>query len=140
MIIMGGVIRPQRGRTICLSTSPDVTAPELRDLAVKQMKYFNKDLDDGPFALLYHDQSEIVNIPGTQTPFTLRKYKEEIGKSYQRITVFICSKRDLEEGKLCSFVLVVFSSNILSSLLMCCVDFNYILTIFTIVFWMINFH
>ncbi|XP_027890791.1 uncharacterized protein LOC114155201 [Xiphophorus couchianus] len=65
------------------------------------MKDFNKDIKDGPFLLLYPDGTEVINIPGTQTPFTLKAYKAEIGKSYQRISLFLCLKRDFEEvGKL----------------------------------------
>lgn len=107
----GDGVKPLRGKTLCLSTHPDITAPDLLDQAVKKMKDFNKGLDDGPFILLYPDGSEVINVPGTQIPFMLNKYKEEIGKTYQRINIFICSKEDLEEGKLCCFVLVVSSAN-----------------------------
>lgn len=109
-IMKGGGVKPLRGKTLRLSTHPDITAPDLLDQAVKKMKDFNKDLDDGPFVLLYPDGSEVINVPGTQIPFMLNKYKEEIGKTYQRINIFICSKKDLEEGKLCCFVLVVSSA------------------------------
>ncbi|CAJ1076020.1 G2/M phase-specific E3 ubiquitin-protein ligase-like [Xyrichtys novacula] len=100
-MVKGGGLKPLRGRSLCLSTHPDITAPDLLDQAVKKMKDFNKDLDDGPFILLYPDCSEVVNVPGTETPFMLKTYKEEIGKPYQRITIYICSKTDFEEvGKL----------------------------------------
>ncbi|XP_049441442.1 uncharacterized protein LOC125894224 [Epinephelus fuscoguttatus] len=88
----GGGVKPQRGKT-----HPDITALDLLNQAVKKMRDFNKDLDEGPFLLLYPDGSEVINIPGTQRPFTLKTYKAEIGRPYQRITVFICSKKDFEE-------------------------------------------
>ena len=66
--------------------------------AVKKMRDFNKDLDEGPFILLYPDGSEVINTPGTQSPFVLKEYKAELGKPYQRINIFICSKKDFEEG------------------------------------------
>ncbi|CAI5657622.1 unnamed protein product [Oreochromis niloticus] len=61
------------------------------------MKDFNKDLKDGPFLLLYPDGTEVITVPGTQRPFTLEAYKAEVGKPYQRITVFICLKSDFED-------------------------------------------
>ncbi|MEQ2175980.1 hypothetical protein GOODEAATRI_023311, partial [Goodea atripinnis] len=100
MVIQKGGLRPQRGRTISLTTDPDISATTLLSQVVKTMKDFNKDVKDGPFLLLYPDGTEVINIPGTQRPFTLAAYKAEVGKSYQRITVFICLKRDFEEGKL----------------------------------------
>nr|XP_055034496.1 G2/M phase-specific E3 ubiquitin-protein ligase-like [Misgurnus anguillicaudatus] len=101
MAIQKEGLRPQRGKTISLTTDPDITAASLLNQAVKKMKDFNKDVKDGPFLLLYPDCTEIINIPGTQRPFTLETYKAEVGKPYQRITVFICLKKDFEEvGKL----------------------------------------
>lgn len=100
MAIQKHGFRPQRGKTISLTTDPDITAASLLNQAVKKMKDFNKDVKDGPFLLLYPDCTEIINIPGTQRPFTLETYKAEVGKPYQRITVFICLKKDFEEGTL----------------------------------------
>lgn len=71
------------------------------------MKDFNKDLKDGPFLLLYPDGTEVITVPGTQRPFTLEAYKAEVGKPYQRITVFICLKSDFEDGKLLMFVWIL---------------------------------
>lgn len=100
MTIQKKCLKPQRGKTISLATNPDVSATPLLSLAVKKMKDFNKDIEDEPFLLLYPDGTEVINIPGTQTPFTLADYKAEIGKPYQRISLFLCLKRDFEEGKL----------------------------------------
>ncbi|KAL6489246.1 hypothetical protein MHYP_G00029870 [Metynnis hypsauchen] len=97
MVIQKGDLRPQRGKTISLTTDPDISATTLLSQAVKKMKDFNKDVKDGPFLLLYPDGTEVINIPGTQRPFALGAYKAEVGKPYQRITFFICLKRDFEE-------------------------------------------
>lgn len=80
-----------------LKPDPDATATSLLNQAVKKMKDFNKDLKDGPFLLLYPDGTEVITVPGTQRPFTLEAYKAEVGKPYQRITVFICLKSDFED-------------------------------------------
>ncbi|XP_063351726.1 G2/M phase-specific E3 ubiquitin-protein ligase-like [Pelmatolapia mariae] len=97
MTIKKGGLKPYRGKTIFLTTDPDATATSLLNQAVKKMKDFNKDLKDGPFLLLYPDGTEVITVPGTQRPFTLEAYKAEVGKPYQRITVFICLKSDFED-------------------------------------------
>ncbi|KAL6456260.1 hypothetical protein MHYP_G00348030 [Metynnis hypsauchen] len=97
MVIQKGDLRPQRGKTISLTTDPDISATTLLSQAVKKTKDFNKDVKDGPFLLLYPDGTEVTNIPGTQRPFALGAYKAEVGKPYQRIAFFICLKRDFEE-------------------------------------------
>ncbi|XP_039460019.1 G2/M phase-specific E3 ubiquitin-protein ligase-like [Oreochromis aureus] len=91
-------LRPYRGKNIALRIDPDSSATSLLSEAVKKMRDFNKDLRDGPFLLLYPDGTEVINIPGTNSPFTLGAYKAEIGKPYQRITLFICIKSDFEEA------------------------------------------
>ncbi|MGL4897395.1 MAG: hypothetical protein ACRC31_03060 [Cetobacterium sp.] len=65
-------------------------------MAVKKMKDFNKDMEEGPYVLLYPDGSEVIHVPGTQKPFTLKEYKSEIGKPYQRINLFICRRSNVE--------------------------------------------
>jgi hypothetical protein len=35
-----------------------------------------------------------VSLPGTDEPFVLKKYREDVGKAYQRITLFIARKTD----------------------------------------------
>nr|XP_033966997.1 uncharacterized protein LOC117467468 [Pseudochaenichthys georgianus] len=52
------------------------------------MKTFDRNLHGGPYVLLYPDGTKITNIPGTEVPFTLNKYKEVVGKAYQRITLY----------------------------------------------------
>lgn len=96
-------LRPYRGKNVALRIGPDSSATSLLSEAVKKMRDFNKDLRDGPFLLLYPDGTEVINIPGTNSPFTLGAYKAEIGKPYQRITLFICIKSDFEEGRLAVF-------------------------------------
>lgn len=56
---------------------------------------FNSDLSlygATSFALLYPDRTEVKCLPGGTEPFTLQRYKEELGKSYNRITLYLCKK------------------------------------------------
>ncbi|KAL6457452.1 hypothetical protein MHYP_G00344150 [Metynnis hypsauchen] len=61
------------------------------------MRVFYKDMDEGPYVLLYPDCSEVVHVPGTERPFTLAEYKKEIGKTYCRISLFICIEKHFRE-------------------------------------------
>lgn len=106
MSIQKGGLRPQHGKNISLQTDRGNTATSLLNQAVKKMKDFNKDVKDGPFLLLYPDGTEVVNIPGTQKPFTVEAYKHELGKPYQRITLYICLKEDFEGGELCCMCVI----------------------------------
>ena len=44
--------------------------------------------------MLYPDLTLVCMIPGTQTPFTLKEYKDELGKPYERLTLYICKRED----------------------------------------------
>ncbi|KAJ8370773.1 hypothetical protein SKAU_G00108010 [Synaphobranchus kaupii] len=98
MCLQNGSLKPLRGKTLPLALDPQTTADDLLALAVKKMTDFNKDLQEGPYILLYPDGSEIIYIPGTQKPFLLKDYKVEMGKPYARLSLFICSKKDFEEA------------------------------------------
>lgn len=100
MTIQKGHLKPQRGKTISIHTERGNTATNLLHQAVKKMRSFDQHMKDEPFVLLYPDGTEVFFIPGTQTPFTVEGYKIEIGRPYQRINLYICPKRDFEEGKL----------------------------------------
>ena len=91
-------LKPVRGRTLPLFTDPEIAAPDLLKLAVQKMTVFHKDVDEGPYVLLYPDCSEVVHVPGTERPFTLAEYKKEIGKTYCRISLFICLEKHFKEG------------------------------------------
>ena len=57
------------------------------------MVKFNSDLSlYGPssFTLLYPDRTEVKYLPGGTEPFALQRYKEELGKSFNRITLYLC--------------------------------------------------
>ncbi|XP_033994265.1 LOW QUALITY PROTEIN: G2/M phase-specific E3 ubiquitin-protein ligase-like [Trematomus bernacchii] len=99
MCLQKDIMKPVRGKTLPLILDPDTDAAGLHRLAVKKMTDFNSDMDEGPYVLIYPDTSEVINIPGTSTPFNLREYKTEIGKTYNRIALFICLKSDYDKGE-----------------------------------------
>ncbi|KAK1894612.1 G2/M phase-specific E3 ubiquitin-protein ligase, partial [Dissostichus eleginoides] len=98
MSLQKDIMKPVRGKTLPLILDPDTDAAGLHRLAVKKMTDFNSDMDEGPYVLIYPDTSEVINIPGTSTPFSLREYKTEIGKTYNRIALFICLRSDYDKA------------------------------------------
>lgn len=92
--MQGDSLKPVRGKSLPVDIQPQYSSEQLLAAAVKKQKDFNQDMEDCTHVLLYPDAKEVTSIPGTDTPFTVQKYKEAIGKSYQRITLYICSAED----------------------------------------------
>ncbi len=46
------------------------------------------------YVLLFNDFELVDNIPGTSQPFSLQKYKDMIGKKYNRISFYLCDADD----------------------------------------------
>ena len=42
----------------------------------------------------FQDKSEVKSLPGSDEKFTMQRYKDEINKSYSRITFYLCSSDD----------------------------------------------
>ena len=84
-----------RGSTLPLKVLPSIGAEELLRKGADKILRFNSDLSlygATSFALLYPDRTEVKCLPGGTEPFTLQRYKEELGKSYNRITLYLCKK------------------------------------------------
>ncbi|XP_041834186.1 uncharacterized protein LOC121635166 [Melanotaenia boesemani] len=96
MQLKDGALKPVRGTALPLVVNPELDAEHLQIAAVQKLKDFNSNLQGGPYFLLYPDGTRIINIPGTETPFTLKQYKDAVGKAYQRITVYICTAADFQ--------------------------------------------
>lgn len=80
---------------------PSVTRNELLAKAFEKHSRFNSNFvygDSSEYRLLYPTMNQVVNLPGTEEPFTLQRYKQEIDKPYCRITFFLCSSTDYFEN------------------------------------------
>ncbi|CAB3990968.1 Hypothetical predicted protein [Paramuricea clavata] len=101
MILKDGKLSIKRGATLPLTVAPSIGSEELLTKAVEKHTRFNQNLVDRAriYRLLYADYEEVTTIPGTEDPFTLKKYKEEIDKPYTRITFFLCSSEDHFESR-----------------------------------------
>ncbi|XP_028314675.1 G2/M phase-specific E3 ubiquitin-protein ligase-like [Gouania willdenowi] len=91
MRMKDGRLKPVRGMVLPLIVRPGSNADQLLKAAEQKMKDLT---DGGPYLLLYPDGTKISCIPGTETPFSLKHYKEAVGKAYQRITLYICTTED----------------------------------------------
>ena len=91
-----GRLKLVRGSQHSLSLSPAINAYELRRKAVEKLSRFNRSLSNSPehYCLLYPDITLVCMIPGTEKPFTLKEYKEDLGKPYERLTLYICKRED----------------------------------------------
>lgn len=88
-----GELKAVRGSNLPVKVLPTIGADELLKKGAEKMVKFNSDLNlcsPSSFTLLYPDRTEVKYLPGTTEPFTLQRYKEELGKGYGRITLFLC--------------------------------------------------
>ncbi|XP_014675080.1 PREDICTED: uncharacterized protein LOC106815163 [Priapulus caudatus] len=94
---VNGYFKNIRGKCLPIRVAPSANASLVKEKAV--LKHTNHDVTldtsmDSDYVLLYPDGSLVENIPGSQQPFKLQDYKEEVGKNYNRITLYIALKVD----------------------------------------------
>jgi len=92
----------KRGKKIPLRISDAARKEVIQTRAELKWKNYHPDLfqESSFYTLLYESGEEIVTLPGSLETFTLRRYKEEIGKDFKRITLYLCSENDLKVRKL----------------------------------------
>ena len=54
---------------------------------------------DKTYKLCFPDGTEINTFPGSTIVFTLEKYKDDLGKTYARITLFLCPLVDTSDSE-----------------------------------------
>ena len=77
-----------------LKSYHSIDAEELLRKGAEKILKFNSDLSlYGPnsftLTLLYPERTEVKYVQGGTEPFTLQRYKEELGKSFNRITLYL---------------------------------------------------
>ena len=96
-----GGLPVKRGVTLPVTVSPKINSEHLLKKAVDKHNRFNNNLISSmlpsSYRLLYHDKSEVKTFPGSEK----KRYREEIDKSYGRITFYLCSKDDYLDNLLC---------------------------------------
>ena len=80
----------KRGENLPVKLLPSAKVDEILRVARQKHCAFNKRFNDrGTYILAYKDGSEVVNVPGTEEPFSLKRYKDESGFNYARITLYL---------------------------------------------------
>ena len=59
-----------------------------------------RNLEEKVWLLLYPDMDIVDKIPGSTEEFTVEKYKDELGRPYSRVNLYICNMLHFE-GKDC---------------------------------------
>lgn len=79
-----------------MSVSTSIDAKEMRIKAVEKHSRFNRSIANyaDAYYLLFPDMVPVEKIPGTDEDFTLQRYKEELGKPFDRVTLFLCTVKD----------------------------------------------
>ena len=87
-----------KGRSLPVSVKPNSNAKQLLEEATdKHAKHYRSFNQYDHYVLLYPDNTIIDKIPGSLEDFTLERYKEELGKPYSKISLYICRKECLEK-------------------------------------------
>ncbi|XP_057702965.1 uncharacterized protein LOC130922294 isoform X2 [Corythoichthys intestinalis] len=101
MIPTDGMLKPVRGMVLPLAVNPGSDVEQLLRAAEKRLTDFNRNFEGGPYLLVYPDGTKVTSIPGTEKPFSLKDYKEAVGKAYQRVTLYLCTADDYNEINNC---------------------------------------
>ena len=95
-----GVFKPVRGKSLPLKVKKHVSAETILDEALKKRSSYDRTFrNDKTYKLCFPDGSEVTTLPGIKEPFTLEKYKEDLGKTYARITLFLCPLEDASDSE-----------------------------------------
>ena len=78
-----------RGEQLPIKLISSATVRDILEAGKKKHAAYNKIFRAGEYCLVYKDGSDVDVIPGTDEPFTLRHYKEELGFGYARINSFL---------------------------------------------------
>ena len=90
-----GNLKRCRGKTFPVKVKPTANPQCILDKGVTKHSNHDKKIHEGlEYVLLYPDHSEVVNLPGTTEEFILEKYREDVGKAYNHITLFIAQRND----------------------------------------------
>ena len=68
----------------------------LHEKGEEKWRTFHSNLYDDElcYELLYEDGQKALFLPGSSELFSLQRYQEEVGKDFNKITLFLCSSND----------------------------------------------
>ena len=92
-----GCHKKKHGKRLALRVNTKDSAFTILQKAVSKWKAFNSDcyIEDEEYMLLLEDFQEAIFLPGSNKEFfTLKRYQEDLGKDFKRITFYLCAKSD----------------------------------------------
>ena len=94
MKLVKGVLKPVKGKGMVIRVCANIHKLELLRKAVDKHSAYDRKFDpnDG-YTIVYPDGSEILTLPGEPNQLLqLDKYKEDIGKPYNRISLYLVQR------------------------------------------------
>ena len=96
---VNGEVKTKKSTLMPISVPRTSSSIIVRRAALEKHWAHNSKLPDSlEWKLLYPDFQEVNNIPDSKHFFTVEKYKESLGKSYQRINLYLCRIEDFLGG------------------------------------------
>ena len=93
----GDILKPVRGSSLPLKVEISANYDRVIDAAVKKRKAFDRNFNaERGYVLAYQDARIARQIPGTDQDFILKSYKEWLGRSYSRLTLYLSPISKLE--------------------------------------------
>ena len=95
-------LKIKRASSLPISVRKSATDLTVKRVAIEKHLAHNKSLRvetnelNTEWILLYPDLDVVLYIPGTRECFSVEKYKESIGKPYNRVNLYLCRKADYE--------------------------------------------
>ena len=113
MFFDGSELKPQRGKNLPIKVPKASLKNDILNAGLAKHKaHFHNMIKDGTeYVLLYPDGTKVDTLKESDDDFVLYKYKAEYGKSYHRISFFICSSRDHAECSIASLALCLVKSS-----------------------------
>ena len=93
------ISKPKWGERLHVKTKKSSTRTDILENGLAKWKIFNKTMieENENYMLLYEDGSEAVFLPGgAKEFFVLSRYREELGRDYRRIILYLCKAKDYE--------------------------------------------
>ena len=99
-----GSLKVLKGRTLPLTVDADIDADCLLQEAIqKHSKHFQTFNCVVQHRLVYPDNMVVQNLRSSNDAFTLQKYKEELGKPYSKIYLYLCSVQCMQRADMNEF-------------------------------------
>lgn len=86
-----GEVKPLRGKSLPLKIKNNSDYDSVLQSALKKRMAYDRSFNNSmQWILVYQDGRLARTLPGLEEMFTLQKYKEDCGKTYARITLYLC--------------------------------------------------